>query len=218
MTNEINYVDGEYLYKSYDLVSKIDQTNLIQESEIYLNTHRDPIEPHPPARAYASTPQSQYTIIELSRKRCWNNLLKKIFLETNNYYKNYLNSTPVLVNFWIDKVGFYSNEDIDNILYFDNDLNAYTDNIYHIHKKTTSVSCIFYLQNPNKRYGTLIKTKNRSLVLDGTENSLSIFNSRTWHTAVYPDREESLNYPRYTIGFDFRKKLNPGEPIPPNEY
>ena len=218
MNNEINYLDGEYLYKSYNVISKIDQTNLVQEAEIYLNAHRDPMEPHPPARAYELLPKCQYVIRELSYKKCWNNLLKNIFSEVNNYYKNYLNSSPVIVNFWIDKVGFYSNENITKTLYFDNDLNAYTDTKYHVHKKNTSTVCIFYLQNPNKRYGTLIKTKSRSLVLDGTENSLSIFNSRAWHTAVYPDRKESYYYPRYTIGFDFRKKLNPGEPIPPAEY
>lgn len=218
MKTKIIYLDGEYLYKSYNVVSKINQTNLVQEAEIYLNAHRDLMEPNPPKRAYSTIPECQYHIKKLSSKKCWNNLLTKIFSEVNNYYKNYFNSSPVLINFWIDKVDFYSDEDIDNILYFDNDLNAYTDDVYHVHKKNTSVSCIFYLQNPNKRYGTLIKTKSRSLVLEGTENSLSIFNSRIFHTAVYPDRKESLKYPRYTIGFDFGKKLNLGEPIPPAEY
>ena len=218
MNAEINYFDGEYLYKSYNVVSKKDQTNLVQESEIYLNIYRDLREPHPPIRAYSTIPECQHNIKKLSSRKCWNNLLKNIFSEVNNYYKNYLNSSPVIINFWIDKVGFYSDENIAKTLYFDNDLNAYTDTKYHVHKKNTSTVCIFYLQNPNKRYGTLIKTKSRSLVLDGTENSLSIFNSRVWHTAVYPDRKESHYYPRYTIGFDFGKKLNPGEPIPPAEY
>ena len=218
MNAEINYFDGEYLYKSYNVVSKKDQTNLVQESEIYLNIYRDLREPHPPIRAYSTIPECQHNIKKLSSRKCWNNLLKNIFSEVNNYYKNYLNSSPILVNFWIDKVGFYSNEDIDNILYFDNDLNTYTDDVYHINKKNTSVTCIFYLQNCNEKYGTLIRTKNGSLLLNGSENSLSIFNSRIFHTAVYPNREESLKYPRYTIGFDFGKKLNPGEPIPPAEY
>ena len=215
MNNKINYFDGEYLYKSYNVVPKIDKTNLVQEAEKFINAHWDPTGTyHPPKRAYMEYSSASYAIKELSYKKCWNNLLKNIFLEVNNYYKNYLNSSPILVNFWVDKTGFYSYKDTDDILYFDNDLNTYTDSKYHFHKKNTSTVCVFYLQNPNKRYGTLVKTKNGSLVLDGTENSLSIFNSRLFHTAVYPNNQESGHYPRYSIGLDFRKKF---EPILPDE-
>jgi hypothetical protein len=63
MNAEINYFDGEYLYKSYNVVSKKDQTNLVPE--IYLNIYRDLREPHPPIRAYSTIPECQHNIKKL---------------------------------------------------------------------------------------------------------------------------------------------------------
>lgn len=198
--NKVFYFDGEYFYKSYNTISKVDQINLIEESELYLKTHKKVGELHPPIMA------EKFFTKKTLEKECWKNLTKKVLTEVNEYCKNYLHLTPKFESCWITKVGYYTDEDIKNTLYFDEDVQLYTDNHYHSHHKGQIISCIFYLQNPNKRYGTLVRTKNGSLVLDGTENSFTIFDPRLYHTALMPNVEESLKYPRYVIIMSFIKK------------
>jgi hypothetical protein len=244
MNNQINFIDGEYFYKSYNIIQENDKELLIKDIEDQLKNYGAIYESNPPRRTYSSVPESYNHIKRLSAKYYWKKLFQTVFYEVNTYYKNYFNSSPSLVNLWMDKVDFYTDEDIRAILYYDEDLGTYTDNAYHSHeyqqfptelpisetvndnenvikdhyihqgmvwnvverKDRPSSICIVYLQNCDKKYGTLVKTKNGSLVVSGEENSLAIFNSKLFHTAIYPRRKESLKYPRYTIGFDFKKK------------
>ena len=196
-TDEVFYFDEKYFYKSYNTISKADQINLIEESELYLKTHRKVEELCPPIMA------EEFFTKKTLEKECWKNLTKKIITEVNDYCKNYLHVTAKFESCWINKVGFYTDVDIRNTLYFDEDVQSYTDNHYHSHHKDQIISCVFYLQNPNKKYGTLVRTKNGSLLLDGTENSLTIFDPRSYHTAVTPNPEESSKYPRYVIIMSF---------------
>ena len=189
--------DDQYFRKSYNIISKVDQIDLIQESELYLKTHRKMEELCPPIMA------ENFFTKKILKKDCWKNLTKKIFTEVSEYSKDYLNIIPKFESCWINKVDPYTKEDIENTLYFDKDLQLYTDNHYHSHHKDQIISCIFYLQNPDKKYGTLVRTKNGSLVIDGTENSITIFNPRLHHTALYPFLEETLVYPRYVIVMSF---------------
>lgn len=194
--------DDQYFRKSYNIISKVDQINLIQESESYLKTHRKLGELYP-----ISMSENFFTKKTLE-KECWRNLTKKVHSEVNNYCKSYLQLTPKFESCWINKVDSYTDDDTKNILCFDNDLQSYTDNHYHSHHKDQVISCIFYLQNPDKKYGTLVRTKNGSLVLDGTINSLTIFDPRLHHTAIYPSPEENLTCPRYVIVMSFIKGSN----------
>lgn len=198
-SNKIFCFDEEYFYKSYNNISEVDQINLIQESELYLKTHRKTNELCPPIMA------ENFFTKKILEKPCWKNLTKKIFTDVNNYSKKYLRTTPKFESCWINKVEPYTNEDIKNTLYFDNDLQSYTDNHYHSHHKDQIISCIFYLQNPNQKYGTLVRTQNGSFVLDGKKNSLTIFNPRLYHTALTPTQEEILKYPRCVITMSFIK-------------
>jgi hypothetical protein len=193
------YFDDHYFHKSYNIISKVDQINLIQESESYLKTHRKIGELCPPIMA------KNFFTKKTLEKQCWKNLTKKICNEVNEYSKNYLHIIPKFETCWINKVNPYTEQDIENTLYFDNNLQLYTDNHYHSHHKDQVISCIFYLQNPDKKYGTLVRTKNGSLVLDGTINSLTIFDPRSHHTAIYPFSEENLTCPRYVIIMSFTK-------------
>lgn len=195
--DKLFYFDEKYFYKQYDIISKEDQINLIEESKLYLKTHRKSGELHPPIMA------EKFFTDKLLEKRHWKNLTEKIIFCVNEYSENYLYLTPQFESCWINKVGDYNNEDIKNTLYFDEDVQSYTDNHYHSHHENQIISCIFYLQNPNKKYGTLVRTQNGSLVLDGTENSLSIFDPRLYHTALTPNAEISSIYPRYVIVMTF---------------
>lgn len=198
--NKLFHFDGEYFYKSYDTISEIDRLTLIKESELYLKTHRKIEELHPPIMA------ENFYDEKILEKECWKNLTDKIISEVNHYSETYLNVTPKFESCWINKVGPYTDVDIKNTLYFDEDAQSYTDNHYHAHHEKQIISCVFYLQNPSKKYGTLVKTKKGSLILDGTENSLTIFDPRLYHTALIPTIEETLRYPRYVIIMAFTKK------------
>lgn len=197
---KVFYFDEQYFCKSYEIISKEDQISLIEESELYLKTHRKMEELHPPIMA------EKFFTKKTLEKECWKNLTKSIFTEVTNYCKDYLNLIPQFESCWINKVGDYGDVDVRNTLYFDKDVGCYTDNHYHSHHNDQIISCIFYLQNPSKKYGTLVKTKNGSLVLDGTENSLTIFDPRLYHTALTPDSRDSSKYPRYVIIMSFIKK------------
>jgi hypothetical protein len=198
--NKIFHFDEEYFYKSYKSISEIDRITLIQEAELYLKTHRKIEELHPPIMA------ENFFSEKILEKECWKNLFNKITNEVNHYSKNYLNVTTEFESCWINKVGHYTDVDIKNTLYFDEDAQSYTDNHYHSHHEKQIISCVFYLQNPNKKYGTLVRTRKGSLILDGTENSLTIFDPRLYHTALIPTAEESLVYSRYVIIMAFTKK------------
>jgi hypothetical protein len=201
--DKLYHCDGEYFYKSYNIINKSDQIDLIQEAELYLKSHRnsEEIDPHPPMVAF------NFFTVELLKKKCWKNLIKSANKLANRYAKKYLNLNDNLLfhSCWINKVSHYTDEEIKNNLLFDIDFEAYTDNHVHIHSELQIVSCIFYLRNPDKKYGTLIETKNNFLVIDGTENSFSIFNPRLYHQALYPPREITSKYPRYSILIDFQK-------------
>lgn len=195
--------DGEYFYKSYNIISKSDQIELKKEAEFYLKNYRkkETVEPHPPAVA------DNFLTAKTLQKKCWKNLMRQAVRLTSNYSKKYLNLNTKLSlhSCWINKVLYYTDDDIKNNLLFDVDFETYTDNHVHTHDKLQILSCIFYLQNPDKKYGTLVETKNNFLVLDGVENSFSIFNPGLYHQALFPPREVSSQYPRYSIVINFKK-------------
>jgi hypothetical protein len=195
--NKLFYFDEKYFYKSYNTISKEDRINLIKESEQYLKTHRKFEELHPPIMA------ENFFDKQILEKKCWKNLTDKVTDEVNNYSKTYLNTNVTFESCWINKVDYYEDKDIENTLYFDEDVQSYTDNHYHAHHEGQLIGCIFYLQNPNKKYGTLVRTNNGSIVLDGTENSLTIFDPRLYHTALVPNPEVCSIYPRYVILMSF---------------
>lgn len=190
---------GNYFSKSYEILNDKDREDLISQSELYLTTHRKVEELHPPLMA------EKFFEPSILQFHCWKNLFNKSVSCANTYARKYLDLNVRFESCWINKVGSYNEEDVKNTLYFDEDVQSYTDNHYHSHHDGQLISCIYYLQNPDEKYGTLVRTKNGSLKLDGRENSLTIFDPRLHHTAITPESEITSKYPRYAILISFIK-------------
>ena len=84
-----------------------------------------------------------------------------------------------------------------------------TEGNMHAHLDCDPVTSVFYLKNPDKKYGTLIKKAGGSNMLNfGEENSIIIFDGRLFHSAVYPPMTITKKYPRYTIIADYEFKYS----------
>ena len=65
------------------------------------------------------------------------------------------------------------------------------------------IGMVFYLKNPDPKYGTMVKLENNKIFQNnGEENSLLIFNPQLYHSGVYPKIEETQVHPRITIVAD----------------
>ena len=79
-----------------------------------------------------------------------------------------------------------------------------TEGNMHAHLDCDPVTSVFYLKNPDKKYGTLIKKAGGQNMLNfGEENSIIIFDGRLFHSAVYPPMGITKKSPRYTIIADY---------------
>ena len=79
-----------------------------------------------------------------------------------------------------------------------------TEGNMHAHLDCDPVTSVFYLKNPDKKYGTLIKKAGGQNMLNfGEENSIIIFDGRLFHSAVYPPMGITKKSPRYTIVADY---------------
>tara|TARA_B100000085_G_C18488133_1_gene490142 strand:- start:979 stop:1194 length:216 start_codon:yes stop_codon:yes gene_type:complete len=62
---------------------------------------------------------------------------------------------------------------------------------------------VYYLSNPNPKYGTVTKLGDSKVFNNnGEENSIMIFDPRLEHSALYPTLEETKNHPRITVVLD----------------
>jgi len=72
----------------------------------------------------------------------------------------------------------------------------------HSHKQNP-IGLVFYLKNPDPKYGTIVKVSDKKIFNNnGEENSIMIFDPRAYHTALYPPISETEIYPRMTIVID----------------
>jgi len=70
--------------------------------------------------------------------------------------------------------------------------------------KSNRIRAIFYLKNPDIKYGTVIKLENNKIFKnDGEENSIIIFNPELYHAGLYPTEEDLQISPQITIICDF---------------
>jgi hypothetical protein len=192
-------------YKVYDILPKNLLEDLIENCKLQVKickrncnpSDRGPHDPFPPEEA------EYFFNKKLLEMPCWNYVMSKAFKEIYKYYdkKVYLESC------WINKIGYYSNEDIINKLYLHDTYNLYTENHYHIHPTDHVLSLVFYLQNPDPKYGTIISTKTGEYIMDGSVNSFSIFNSSLYHCAVIPPPEVTSKFPRYVLVMGFTDKI-----------
>jgi len=72
----------------------------------------------------------------------------------------------------------------------------------HSHK-VNHIGMVYYLSNPNPKYGTVTKLGDSKVFNNnGEENSIMIFDPRLEHSALYPTLEETKNHPRITVVLD----------------
>jgi hypothetical protein len=169
-------------------------------------------------------------IKELLKKECWRILIKEIFSRCLEYQKfNRDDKKLYLENCWVNRVGNYPKEDEKLHLCLHEQTGLYTETEYHMHKhfykspynipgvakkgeiitNSECVGAIYYLQNQFEECGTIIRCPNGEIIMDGRQNSLSIFSPELYHSPLIPDRKTTANYPRYVIVVGFRNKNIP---------
>jgi len=73
------------------------------------------------------------------------------------------------------------------------------------------IGVIIYLKNPDPKYGTMVKVSDKQIYMhQGVENSALIYDSRLFHSAIYPPLDIVKKKPRYTIVVDtsMQKRYN----------
>mgnify|MGYP003120983558 FL=1 len=70
----------------------------------------------------------------------------------------------------------------------------------HQHKDD-SITCVFYVQNPDISLGTHLQENNTDIIIPGHENSLLIFDGTIVHDAIFPTHK--LTKPRYSLITDY---------------
>ena len=67
--------------------------------------------------------------------------------------------------------------------------------------KDDSITCVFYVQNPDISLGTHLQENNTDIIIPGHENSLLIFDGTIVHDAIFPTHK--LTKPRYSLITDY---------------
>lgn len=193
----ISKVHDEYFAKEYNLISNFDRNNLIQDCDYFLKNNCNRQEIHPPLMC------GDFFDRSLLKRQQWKNLFKIVFNKVSEYSDNYLNKKIKFKTCWINKHEHYTEEEIRERLYYHEDLKCFSDNHYHKHEDDV-ISCVYYLKNNNKNHGTIIRCDSENLILDGEENSITIFNSQLYHAALFGPPDFTEIYPRYAIILSFR--------------
>lgn len=74
---------------------------------------------------------------------------------------------------------------------------------YFLHKHETDISCVYYLKNKYKEFGTYFNFYDKEFIFPGEENSLLIFNGKLTHSTTMPPVSICKNNPRYTLVTDY---------------
>jgi hypothetical protein len=210
-SDKIYCIGGQYYSKVYDILTEEMRTSLIQDCDKILLSQRtfglDPQEPSKELNGlldgYCEDAQFFFNK-KLLRNPCWNILTKTIFLECTKYYKRISNNKLYLSGCWINKVGEYSEDKESPKLCLHEKSGFYTENDYHIHANNHVVSSVYYLQNFLDQCGTIIRFPTGEHIMDGKENSLSIFNPSLYHSPLIPDKNITSKNPRCVIVMEFQ--------------
>lgn len=210
-SDKIYCVNGQYYSKVYDVLPEEMRISLIKDCDEILKSQRTfGIDSQEPSRetnglldGYCEDAQFFFNR-NLLKKSYWNILTKTIFLECSKYYKRISNKKLYLSGCWINKVGEYSEESENPKLCLHQKSGFYTENDYHIHAKEQVVSTVYYLQNFLDQCGTIIRFPTGEHIMDGKENSLSIFNPLLYHSPLIPNKNITSKNPRYVIVMEFR--------------
>lgn len=145
-------------------------------------------------------------------EECWN-LFKSKAWSTVKEYASLVEINPDHIfphTCWVTRVREYP-EYTDYTLF--NPLKNMHSHFDHIIGKKL-IGTVYYLQNPDPKYGTLVKIKDGEFYLNtGEENTMVVFDSFLYHSAIYPPPEVVKKHPRYTIVFDFYVNEYPLTPL-----
>ena len=206
--------DGNYFYKASNIVPEYLIDKLESTSVEWLESTRKDVffkksgdkdfkenkEHYPPEAS-----SELISNMNVSSNNMWTNYLSSIKAHVLEYCKlTNTNYPKKLASTWVTRVA-----DVDIPGAYDrNQLRSLRENhniLGNMHShKGNRIGVIFYLKNPDPKYGTVIRLNNNKIFQNnGEENSLFIFNPELYHTAIYPSEEDLQKSPRITIVTDF---------------
>ena len=197
-------IDGYHFYKVIDVFPKTFLKKLYKSSVYWLEkTRKDTTEE-------VFTPEASGRLFEYDEFKndpIWRKYYNTLDLIVKEYSKlidipmDYLSRHAS----WITRVkdlDFPHKMEVDLV---DRIRRHSTEGNMHAHLDCDPITSVFYLKNPDKKYGTLIKKAGGQNILNiGEENSIIIFDGRLFHSAVYPPMAITKKYPRYTIVADYK--------------
>ncbi len=199
-------VDGYYFYRVNDVFPKTFLKKLLKSSTYWLEkTRKDPSEEVFPPEASGSLLEYE----EFKEDPIWIRYYKTVDDIVSEYSKlveipmDYLSRHAS----WITRV-----KDLNFPNKFNTDLTRRLkyqslEGNMHSHVDSDPITTVFYLKNPHRKYGTVIKRAGgQNMFNPGDENSIIIFDGRLFHSAQYPPIPITSKSPRYTIVADYEFK------------
>lgn len=201
-TIRVKKYENNYFYKAFDVMPEELLSDLFKSAGEWLDKTRKPIteEVYPPeaTRQLLDTPEFiNSDLWERFYSTIKSHIAKYCEVSGMDISKIKLHTTWITRIADIEFPGSHTKEELKNRL---RQHSAYGN--MHSHKDNP-IGVVYYLKNPDPKYGTTIKlTDNKLFVNDGEENSLLIFNPELYHTAIYPSWEIAKESPRITVVVD----------------
>jgi len=185
------YFCDNLIYKAYNLLSKYDINNLLDEIDNELEV------------SVNKWDMSVEATHELPNRKLWYNVSwANFFRLVKSHLQNYAEITNnswyselEVQSYWAKRFKGTKIENYNQELYIN-----YGNTHKHEH---FDLGMIFYLKNPSRIYGTLIENEGREIIVPGDENSLLIHHSHINHQPVMPPPIIAEDYYRCVIVLDF---------------
>jgi hypothetical protein len=204
-TAQIKKHEGNYFYKAYNFMPEESLPELYSSAVKWLeNTRKSTLEEVFPPEASQNLLGNAIQESFLS-EQVWVNF----YSEAKKHIAQYCKVTGIniqnirLHSSWITRLhnldfpSVHSKNELEKRLGLHN-----TFGNMHSHK-TNPIGMVYYLKNPDPKYGTIVKITNKKIFNNnGEENTIMIFDPRLYHTALYPPIKETEVYPRITIVVD----------------
>lgn len=204
-TAQIKKYDGHYFYKSFNFMPEESLPELYSSAVKWLeDTRKSTLEELFP-------PEASHNMLDSDLKSSCSS--EQIWITFYNEAKKHIYQYCKVANIDINNIKLHSSwitrlhnldfpsehlkKDLKKRLSLHN-----TFGNMHSHKGNP-IGLVFYLKNPDPKYGTIVKVSDKKIFNNnGEENSIMIFDPRLDHTALYPPIKESSIYPRITIVLD----------------
>jgi hypothetical protein len=199
---QVKKYGDNYFYKAFEAIPDELLSELYSSANELVDSLRKPF------KEEVYPPEATYSIISsVEREDIWNVFYAEIKKHIAKYCQIALPDLKDTENIsihssWITRVADneipgHTKEELHRRIKQNN-----TFSNMHSHKNN-QIGMVYYLKNPDPKYGTIVKLEENKLFQnDGEENSLMIFNPQNYHTAVYPTIEDLKISPRITIVLD----------------